>query len=152
MEKEALKTLLKSVVENEGYELVEFSIKNDKEGTILSLVVDKDTPTDMDALVSLNEKISASLDEIDPFDHPYSLDLSTLGAEKPLKVEKLHLYIGEYVNVHIINPIQGLNEYEGTIKAVEDKVIALEYKEKTRVKSVNIPFDNISKIRLAIKF
>ena len=92
------------------------------------------------------------LDELDPLDNPYTLDVSSLGAEKPLKVEKLGDYINSFVNVHLINPIKGENIYEGTIEEVNDDEIILSYKNKTRVLRVNIEKKNISNIRLAIKF
>ena len=92
------------------------------------------------------------LDEIDPIEGEYTLDISSLGAEKPLKVEKLNDYINSYVNVHLINPINGENIYEGDLVSVNKNNITLSYRQKTRTKTVDITKENISKIRLAIKF
>ena len=79
---------------------------------------------DMEMIVNLTNELNAYLDELNPFEKPYTLDLSSLGAEKPLKVERLNAYVGKYVNVHLVNPIKGENIYEGDLKEVnDDKII-----------------------------
>ena len=61
-------------------------------------------------------------------------------------------YVNSYVNVHLTNPINGENIYEGDLVAVNEDNILLSYRQKTRTKTVDIQKSNISKIRLAIKF
>ncbi len=114
--------------------------------------MDKVSPIDMNEIVSLSEKLSAYMDEIDDSETPYLLDISSLGAEKPLKVENLKDYVGRYVNVHVDNAINGENIFEGDMVEVSDDSITIEYRIKTRVKKVVILQSNIYKIRLAIKF
>ena len=80
------------------------------------------------------------------------LDISSLGAEKPIKVERLKDYVGKYVNIHLHNPLNGENILEGTLKRVDDTNLILEYRIKTRVKEAQIELKNIYKARLAIKF
>ena len=115
-------------------------------------MVDRVENIDMEAITKLSQELSLFFDEIDPFDRAYTLDISSLGAEKPLKVEDLSKYLNSYVNVHLINPIDGENIYEGDLVDVKEEIITLSYRIKTRVKTVDITKSNISKIRLAIKF
>ena len=103
-------------------------------------------------IVDVTNELNAYLDELNPFEKPYTLDLSSLGAEKPLKVERLSAYVGKYVNVHLINPIKGENIYEGDLKEVSDDKIIITYRQKTRSIDLEILKSNIYKIRLAIKF
>ena len=152
MDLTSLQDKLQSKVNALGYDLVSVSTKKEKSELVLSVVVDKVEPIDMNMIVKLSEELSKYLDEIDNSDESYLLDVSSLGAEKPLKVEKLKDYVGRYVNVHITNPINGENIYEGDLKEVSEDSITLSYRVKTRVKEVVILFDNIYKIRLAIKF
>ena len=147
-----LKEQVSAKLLEEGYELVSLVLKIEKGNSVLSIVVDRVLPIDMDSITSISRILNAYLDEIDPFENPYTLDISSLGAEKPLKVEKLHDYINSYVHVHLINPIKGENIYEGDLKEVSDDTIVISYKNKTRVMCVNIDKGNISNIRLAIKF
>lgn len=152
MDNKVLENNLREKINEFGYELVSFNISNSKDDLTLSLVVDRVEPIDMDAITDISNKINAYLDEIDPFNHPYTLDISSLGVEKPLKVEELDKYVSRYVNVHLINPIEGENIYEGELVEVLEDNIKLSFRIKTRTKVVDIQKSNISKIRLAIKF
>ena len=143
-----LKKLIEAKLNTLGYDLVEFSFGNDT----LTVVVDKESEIDMNMIVEITNELNAYLDEINPFEKPYTLDLSSLGAEKPLKVERLNAYVGKYVNVHLVNPIKGENIYEGDLKEVSDDKIIITYRQKTRSIDLEILKSNIYKIRLAIKF
>ena len=100
----------------------------------------------------MSHSLNQYLDELNPVEDSYTLDVSSLGAEKPLKIEALDKYVNSYVHVHLVNPIAGENIYEGTLVGLNEETITLEYKVKTRIKTVDIQKANISKIRLAIKF
>ena len=143
-----LKKLIEAKLNTLGYDLVEFAFGNDT----LTVVVDKESEIDMNMIVEVTNELNAYLDEINPFEKPYTLDLSSLGAEKPLKVERLNAYVGKYVNVHLVNPIKGENIYEGDLKEVDDDKIIITYRQKTRSIDLEVLKSNIYKIRLAIKF
>lgn len=147
-----LEALIKEKVNSLGYELDSISTKVEKGDRYLTIVVDRVKPINMDDIVSLTHELNDYLDKNDPFDTPYILDISSLGAEKPLKIEKLNEYVNSYVHVHLINPIEGENIYEGTMVEVHEENIILQIRIKTRTKNVDIQKANISKIRLAIKF
>ena len=147
-----LKPQLEKRINDLGYELISLTSKKEKGDLVVSIVVDKVEPIDMNEIVFISENLSAYMDEIDNSDTPYFLDISSLGAEKPLKVENLKDYVGRYVNVHVNNAINGENIFEGDMVEVSDDSITVEYRIKTRVKKVVILQSNIYKIRLAIKF
>ena len=147
-----LKSLIEAKVNTLGYDLVELSYSRTNGQDLLSIVVDKESEIDMNMIVEVTNELNAYLDELNPFEKPYTLDLSSLGAEKPLKVEKLNAYVGKYVNVHLVNPIKGENIYEGDLKEVNDDRIVITYRQKTRSIDLEILKSNIYKIRLAIKF
>lgn len=118
----------------------------------LEVVVDRKESIDLKTIGEVSNTLSDYLDQIDDSDEPYNLDVSSLGVEKPLKVSDLKDYVGSYINLHLINPIEGNNIFEGTIDSVSFDSFTFSYRIKTRVKTVNILFSNIYKIRLAIKF
>ena len=152
MEINHLTKLVEEKLKEIGYQLISLSLKREQGENILSVVVDRVAPIDMDAIVEVSHFLNSYFDEIDPFDNPYTLDISSLGAEKPLKVEELGLYVNRFVHIHLINPIEGENIYEGNLDEVLEDSIKLSYKIKTRTKVVDIKKANISKARLAIKF
>lgn len=152
MELNELKQLLSMKCHKLAYELISLTLRFEKGGSLLSLVVDRPKSISMSDIVSLTHELNVYLDEINPFPGSYMLDISSLGAEKPLKIDDLANYINEYINVKLSNPISGLCVYEGQLVGLDDESITISYKVKTRNKEVNIAKANITHIRLAIKF
>ena len=152
MDLELVKNIIEPKLLELGYEL--YSLRTRKEGKdlILEVVIDRKEPIGMNDIVEVSNALNALLDEKDPIPEAYFLDVSSLGAEKPLKVESLKDYIGSYVHLHLTNPVDGINIIEGFIKSVDDESLILTYKVKTREKSLKTPLSNIYQIRLAIKF
>ena len=148
MDLNTLKGLIEKKVNELGYDLYSLSYAQDT----LSLVVDKEKEIDMEMIVNLTNELNSYLDELNPFEKAYTLDISSLGAEKPLKVEKLDAYVGKFVNIHLVNPIKGENIYEGDLVSVTNDAITIVYRNKTRSINLDIAKSNIYKIRLAIKF
>lgn len=107
----------------------------------------------MDTCVAVSEAISEMLDQEDLIEDEYYLEVSSPGAEKPLKtLEKVQQSIGEYVYIQFKNPTQGMNEVYGTILNVEGTQIELQYMVKNIKKKCNIDYNDIAFIRLAVKF
>lgn len=121
---------------------------------ILQIYVEREdlSPIELDAIVSLSEDLSTKLDELDLIQDNYCLDVSTSGADKPIKdFSKFPLLIGKYMEIRLINPINGLNIYEGVLKEVNNEEITLSYRVKTRTKEVIIKISNINKAKLTVK-
>lgn len=152
MDLDAIKNVLSSLVNEDGYELYSLSFKKEKSDFVLEVIVDKDEPIDMNMICELSEKISLKLDEVDLIEQEYLLNVSSLGVEKPLKIEKLVKYVGSYVHLHLNHPINGENIYEGIIEKVEGETLTLSYRIKTRTKYIEVDFTNIYSVRLAINF
>ena len=152
MDLELIKSIIEPRLNELGYEL--YSLKNRREGKdiILEVIVDRVSPINMDDILNVTNEINTLLDEKDPIEEAYVLDISSLGAEKPLKVENLKDYIGSYIHLHMINPVDGYNIIEGELESVDENTLSLSYKVKTRVKHLSCELKNIYKIRLAIKF
>ena len=135
-----------------GYEIVESVLIREKGGLTLRIVVDRVDPISLDDIIKVSDLINPILDEKDPIKEAYTLDISSLGAEKPIKLDKLQDYVGHYVNLHLSNPYKGLNTLEGDILSVGDETLTLEIRDKARKKSVELRLKEIDKARLAIKF
>ena len=147
-----IKSLLENKITELGFEPISITKKVEKGDVFLSIVVDRVEPIDMNTIVKISGELSSYLDEIDHSEDKYFLDVSSLGAEKPLKIESLSQYEGRFIHVHVNNAIDGLNIFEGDLVKVNGDSLTLSYRIKTRVKTVDILFNNIYKIRLAIKF
>lgn len=147
-----LTSLLEEKIKEYGYSLISLTEKVEKGSKVISIVVDRIEPIGMDDIVDISNKINAYIDEIDDSVTPYTLDISSLGAEKPLHIDELDKYVNRFVHIHLINPIEGENIYEGDLVEATSESIKISFRIKTRIKTVDINKSNISKARLAIKF
>ncbi len=133
-----------------GYEL--YSFKFIPKTRILEIVVDRDSEINLDDITAVSEVISTYLDEHDFTENPYTLDVSSLGVEKPIKVEKLDKYVGKYINIHLSHPYKGENILEGNLDYCDNEKIILSYREKTKLIKCEINRADVDRARLAIKF
>lgn len=147
-----IKEGIKKKLEDISYSLYSIKSFNDKSGSVLEIIVDRDENIDLDDIVEVSNYLSEYLDEVITDDNPYTLDVSSLGAEKPVDLEKLDKYQGKYVNLHLSHPYKGENIIEGDLKEVTSDYVVLTYRIKTRIVEAKIERKDIDKARLAIKF
>ena len=155
MDVDGIKRKIEERLNSLGYRLYSLKYLRDKKGNTLEIIVDRDENINLDDIVSVSDNLSTLLDEIDDNDEtPYTLDVSSLGAEKPIEISRLDKYVGKYVNLHLSHPYKGENILEGTISSFdkESNTITLTYKIKTRVVNATINISDIDRARLAIKF
>ena len=127
-----------------------------KEGRDYFLRVYVDLPEggiDIEQCVQVSERLSAILDENDPIEQNYYLEVSSPGAERPLKKESdFENAVGKYIYVKTYEPIKDMKEFEGYLKAYNVESLDMEIKIKTRKVQVTIEKEKIAKARLAIDF
>jgi ribosome maturation factor RimP len=150
----AITTMIAPVLEKHQVYLDDIEYVKEKNEWYLRIFVEKmDGFLDMDTCVAVSEKISELLDEKDPIQGEYYLEVSSPGVEKPLKTfAQVQEAIDKYVYVQFLNPMAGLNDIEGYIRSIENEDIMFEYLVKNIKKKVCIPYTNIKFIRLAVKF
>ena len=146
--------LIQPILENHDVYLDDIEYVNEKNEWYLRIFIEKNEGhLDMDTCVLVSEDISVKMDEADIITNEYYLEISSPGAEKPLKtLEKVQQSIGKYVYIQFKNPTAGMDEVYGTILNVEDDVIELQYLVKNIKKKCKIQYENIAFIRLAVKF
>lgn len=143
------------LAEELGYELVDLEYVKEGKNWFLRLYIDQPGGVDLDDCTTFSEKMSEQLDsqKPDPIPHAYYLEVSSPGAERPLKKEAdLKAAVGEYIHVSLYQQIDSQNTFEGVLKTCTDEELVLEIRIKTRKKEIVIPRSNISKARLAIQF
>lgn len=141
---------IKEELAKNGYEL--YSFRFIAKTKTLEIVVDRDEEINLDDITDISNKISTYLDVHDFTESAYTLDVSSLGVEKPIKLEKLDKYVGKYVNLHLSHPFKGENIIEGTLEKCDENIVTLTYKDKTKLITCEFPRNDVDKARLAIKF
>jgi len=145
-------SLIKEPILKLGYTDVSVSYKKESGAFYLRVTLDKDDVISLDDIVLVNDLISPILDEADVISNEYILDVTSLGAEKPISIDRLDKYVTKYVNIHLSHPYKGENILEGTLIAVSNGTVTIELRDKARKFNVELPRKDIDKARLAIKF
>lgn len=147
-----LKNALVEIITSNGYLPYSIDVNEHHKDVSLNIVVDKDEPISIEDLEKLSSLLSAKLDELDPFDMAYTLDVSSLGVEKPIDLAALDKEYGHYVYVHLSHPYKGENSLEGYLaKGSDDDHVIISYKVKNRRVDAEIEIKNIDKAHRAIE-
>ena len=136
------------------FELVDVEYEKIVGDYVLSIFVDKPGGITLNDTADLTEVISPLLDQIqpDPFPEQYFLEVTSPGLERPLKTkEAVAGAVGKYIHVGLYQAIDKQKVFEGTLLAFEEDELTMEYMDKTRKKTVQIPYSLVSKARLAVK-
>ena len=136
--------------------LVLVDIEFVKEGRDWFLRVYVDTPEggiDILQCVQVSERLSLVLDENDPIEQNYYLEVSSPGAERPLKTENdYHNAIGKLVFVKTYEPIKDMKEFLGTLDFYDGQTLQVTIRIKTRKVTVTIEKEKVALARHAIDF
>src|SRR5690606_4751205 len=151
---EQIEKIAQPITSELALELVDVEFLKEGRNWFLRVYVDNpEAPIDIDQCALVSEKLSEILDQLDPIEQNYFLEVSSPGAERPLKKEKdFQKAIGKFIYIKTYEPVEDAKEFEGYLKSYDDEQVEIEIKIKTRRKIINIPKDKIAIIRLAIDF
>ncbi|ANZ99810.1 ribosome maturation factor RimP [Carnobacterium divergens] len=152
---DTVKNIVQPIVDEFQFELVDVEFVKEGKNWFLRTYIDKPGGIDIEECALVSEKISERMDQIDPDPIPqaYFLEVSSPGAERPLKKEADYQNaIGSYINISLYEPVEGQKVYEGTLKELTEETLTLTIRIKTREKEIEFNRKKIAKARLAIKF
>ena len=150
---ERVEQLMLPICEQTGTYLVDVQYEEERGDWYLRIFIDTDEGLTMEECVAVTELIGIKLDEEDFIIEEYMMEVSSPGAERPLKTaEALAEAVGHHVNVVVKKPIDEMDEFQGDLLSFESGILVLECLFKTRRKKVEIDYQNIKKARLAVKF
>ncbi|MCI5775792.1 MAG: ribosome maturation factor RimP [Aerococcus sp.] len=152
---EAVRTVIEPEVVDMGFELFDLQFVKEGGDHYLRVFIDNDEGVTLDDCVAVSERLSVVLDESDSdlIATAYFLEVSSPGAERPLKDERaLQKAIGDWVHLNFYAQVDGIKEVEGRLLAYDDSTYTLETKDKARRVEKTYDRSNVSLIRLAIEF
>lgn len=152
---EVVADIANPIAAEKGYRVVDIEYVKEGKNWFLRIYIDKPGGVDLNDCAAFNELVSEQLDTIepDPIPYAYYLEVSSPGAERPLKTEEdFELAVGRYIHISLFEPVEKANVYEGTLQELTDEKAVMEVKEKNKTKEIEILRTNISKARLAIEF
>lgn len=119
--------LCEPIVENLGLKL--WDVRYLKEGAdwFLRVYIDKPEGVDITDCEKVSRTINDPLDELDPIDNAYCLEVCSPGIERELvRDEHFEQFIGADIMVKMRRPIEGIGkEFDGVLTSYEDGMVTV---------------------------
>ncbi|MGM9907553.1 ribosome maturation factor RimP [Limosilactobacillus sp.] len=152
---ETVTELVKPILAEHNFYLYDMEFVKEGKSWYLRVYIDKDGGITLNDCATVSDQLSEALDNVepDPIPQAYFLEVSSPGAERPLRNEAdYQRAVNDYIHVSLYQQINGKKVYEGTLTKLTDKEMTLDYLDKTRHRQVVIDRSKVAQARLAIKF
>ncbi len=150
---QVVEEMVQPILNDLKLELVDIEYVKEGKDWFLRVFIDSETGVDIEDCGTVSEKLSEKLDQVDPIPYNYFLEVSSPGAERPLKKDKdFEKAIGKQVYIKTYEPIDGEKVFEGELTAFDGNLVTVTVLIKTRKKVVEIPYEKVASARLAVTF
>ncbi len=142
-----IQRLAEALLQHEQMELVDVQFRRESTGWVLRLLIDKTGGVLLDDCSAISRQMSDLLDVKNIIHHPYNLEVSSPGLNRPLRKEAdFKRHIGERVTIKTSCLIDNRKTFKGKLAGYKDGdvCVAVEGKEYT------ISVDVIEKAHLDI--
>ncbi|MBR3570794.1 MAG: ribosome maturation factor RimP [Oscillibacter sp.] len=117
----------------------------------LRVLLDKEGGVDILDCEEISRKLSDLLDELDPIEGSYTLEVGSAGAERPLKrPEDFKRFIGSPVLVKLYRAVEGRKEFPGVLTAYDAQ--SGEVTVDAKGKAFAFPKKDIALVRLRVEW
>lgn len=141
--------LVAPVIENMGFDVVRIMTIGQQNPTVQIMIERQDGENlVVDDCAAVSRAVSAILDEKDPIDGEYSLEVSSPGLDRPLtKPEHFARFVDYEAKIETDEAVDGRKRFKGKIIALDNgNVIRFAMDDK----EYNIPFEAVSKAKLVL--
>ena len=122
------------ILEEMGLQLWDVVYEKEGSGWYLRNYVDKEGGIDINSCEAFSRAISDVLDEADPIDGSYTLEVSSPGIERQLTRDwHFETLMGQQLLVRLIRPVEGVRDFIGTLTDYRDGTLTLLLDEKTEM-------------------
>ena len=143
-------TILEPILEEKALELADLEFVKEGPNWYLRVYIDKDGGVTIEDCENVSRILEKKLDETDPIEQAYILEVSSPGIDRPLKKpEHFEKYIGEIIDIKLYKPLEGKKEYQGELKQFNDGVITIIEENGTEKQFVQ---KETASVRLAVIF
>lgn len=142
---------VKDVVASCGCELFEVEYAKKQNGMNLTIfIVKRDGIVTIDDCEAVHRAVDPILDQLDPTgDIPYTLNVSSLGLDRPIKSQKdFEWNVGKVVDVKLFEKFLDKKEFEGTILGVDGEKVTFDMGGE----KIEIPKAVIARCKLHLDF
>jgi len=128
-ENELLKTIektFKNIFLENGIYFIGAEYVKEPKGNVLRIFIDKEGGVDLDSCEMASNIVSDWLDEVDPIEDSYFLEVSSPGVEREIKNdEELETFIGKRILVKCYKKLNNEKEFIGNLKSFDKENLTL---------------------------
>lgn len=138
---------LEPIMKECGVELADLEFVKEGANWYLRVYIDKEGGVTIDDCEAVSRALEAKLDEADPIEQAYILEVSSPGIDRPLKKDADFVkYQGEVIDVKLYKAQEGRKQFQGKLLGLADGVVSIEEDGKT------LAFErkDIASVRLAV--
>ena len=129
---EKVESLVKEKIRNIGYELYDVLYVKEGSNKILRIVIDSEKGISLDDCEKVNNEIKEIIDDANPIEEQYFLEISSPGIERLLRKDwQLKKFKGAEVNIKLFKKDEnGKKEYTGTLGDITENTLDVEAEGK----------------------
>ena len=147
---EVVEALLAPIAEENSYEIVDVEYEKEGPDWYLRIFADKEGGFSINDCVTLSRAIEAVLEEKDPIEDAYILEVSSPGLGRPLKKDKdFKRSMGEQVDIKLYRAIYRQKDFTGALVAYDENTVTIRYEDGAES---TFNRKDIALIRLAFDF
>ena len=137
-----LTTLIEPAVKAEGLELVRVKLMGGKSDPTLQVMAE----LTIDDCARLSRRLSELLDEADPIEEAYRLEVSSPGIDRPLtRLKDFQDWKGHEARISLREALDGRKQFTGDLIGVEGDTIRIEVQN---IGEARLPFDKVHSAKL----
>lgn len=115
----------------------------------LRVYIDKEGGVSIDDCEAVSRPLSDALDQADPIEGSYVLEVSSAGADRPLKKpEHFEKFLGAEVEVRLYRAMEGRKDHVGTLKGYDNGDVTIE----TAAGPQTFLKKDVAQVRLYVRF
>jgi len=131
---EQVLALVEPIAKEFGLEVLEVLYEKKYDGMNLTIVIDKDGGVTIDDCEKLHRAIDAPLDELDPIEGSYTLNVSSPGLDRPLKTERDYKRnLNKDISVKLYKPVNNKKTYEGALISYDNDTFTVKLKNGSEI-------------------
>ena len=141
--RDTVREAILETVEGLGYRIWDIVYQKIGADYHLEITIDSDAGINIEDCEKVHRAIDPILDECDPIEDFYYLEVSSPGVERELRTEEhINLSIGERVSAKLFSAVEGRKEIRGKLKSYEGGAVTIELSDK----DITLPRADISKL------